>query len=77
MVFGAESHSSEASGQPSASPLVDTSEKVRYEKTALRISVADHSPAFLTSKQKIESKKLYSLTLALVNTQAQGDGQPR
>ena len=37
----------------------DTSEKVRYEKAALRVSVVDESPVYLTPEQKMASKKLY------------------
>jgi hypothetical protein len=37
----------------------DTSDKVRYEKSALRVSVVDKSSAYLSPEQKMASKKLY------------------
>jgi len=49
--------SAETSGSTSA--VADTAEKVRYEKSALRVTVVDKSPAYLSREQKSESKKLY------------------
>ena len=42
-----------------ASTAVDTSEKVRFEKAALRVSVNDESPTYLSTEQKLASRKLY------------------
>jgi len=54
------SSSSSAPGSSSTASVADTAEKVRYEKAALRVSVVDKSPAYLSPQQKSESKKLYS-----------------
>jgi hypothetical protein len=40
---------------------VDSSEKVKFEKAALRVSVKDESPAYLSNEQKLASRKLYLL----------------
>jgi len=40
------------------SATVDSSQKVHYERSALRVSVVDESPTYLTSEQKLESQKL-------------------
>jgi len=40
------------------STAVDTSEKIRFEKAALRVSVNDESSTYLSSEQKLASKKL-------------------
>lgn len=55
------SSSSSAAGSSSTASVADTAEKVRYEKAALKVSVVDKSPAYLSLEQKSESKKLYSL----------------
>ena len=52
--------SSSAAASSSTASVADTAEKVRYEKAALRVSVVDKSPAYLSLQQKSESKKLYS-----------------
>jgi len=54
------SSSSSAAASSSTASVADTAEKVRYEKAALRVSVVDKSPAYLSLQQKSESKKLYS-----------------
>ena len=56
----AETSTTSASAAATSVP-VDTSEKVRYERAALRVSVDDMSPAYLTPQQKLASKKLYLL----------------
>jgi len=43
------------------STAVDTSEKIRFEKAALRVSVNDESPTYLSGEQKFASKILYHL----------------
>jgi hypoxia up-regulated 1 len=53
--------SSSAAGSSSTASVADTAEKVRYEKAALRVSVVDESPVYLSPEQKSESKKLYPL----------------
>lgn len=57
--------SSSASASSSTAAAADTAEKVRYEKSALRITVVDKSPAYLSPEQKFESKKLYLLLLRI------------
>jgi hypothetical protein len=59
--------SSASSNAATPSDPVDTSEKVRYEKLPLRVSVEDESPARLTSEQKYASKKLYSPHVGIPN----------
>ena len=56
---GSSTISSSAAGSSSAASVADTAEKVRYEKAALRVSVVDESPVYLSPEQKSESKKLY------------------
>jgi hypothetical protein len=53
------SESSTTSSAEATATAVDKAEKVRYEKAALRVSVVNNSPAYLTPEQKQDSKKLY------------------
>jgi len=46
--------SAEATSTP-----VDMSEKIRFEKAALRVSVNDEAPTYLSPDQKLASRKLY------------------
>ena len=59
--------SSASSNAATPSNPVDTSEKVRYEKLPLRVSVKDESPARLASEQKYASKKLYPPPVSIPN----------
>lgn len=59
-MFGVPKDGSSASPSATGTAIPeDTSEKVRYEKSALRVSVVDKSPVYLTPEQKMASKKLY------------------
>lgn len=49
-----------------ASTPVDVSEKVRFEKAALRISLNDESPTYLSPEQKRTSRKLYYPKIIIV-----------
>jgi hypothetical protein len=60
-----ESLTTSANAATTSTP-VDTSEKVRYERAPLRVSVEDKSPAYLTPQQKLASKKLYNLTIEIL-----------
>jgi hypothetical protein len=51
--------SAESTSAESTSTPVDMSEKVRFEKAALRISLNDESPTYLSPEQKRASRKLY------------------
>ena len=53
------SESSTTANAEATATAVDKAEKVRYEKAALRVSVVNNSPAYLTPEQKQDSKKLY------------------
>jgi len=53
------SGSSTSEDATSTSTSVKESDKVRYERAALRVSVEDRSPTYLNPDQKMESKKLY------------------
>lgn len=51
--------STKTTSAESTSTPVDMSEKVRFEKAALRISLNDESPTYLSPEQKRVSRKLY------------------
>lgn len=63
IVFEAPKSESESTSSSAAasttSAAADTAEKVRYEKSPLRVTVVDKSPVYLSRAQKSQSKKLY------------------
>ena len=54
-----EEATTKATDAQATSMPVDTSEKVHFEKAALRVSVNDDSPTYLSIEQKLASRRLH------------------